>query len=61
LGRNHLDEVAEEALDLEGGNEMIIKRFWRKYNRKCTKHSDRMGYFLFGLIPLYVEMYPWTV
>lgn len=28
---------------------MIVKKYWRKYNRKCTKHSDRMGYFLFWI------------
>ena len=39
---------------------MIIKKFWRKYDRKTAKHSDRMGYFLFGFIPIYVEMYPWV-
>lgn len=39
---------------------MIIKKYWRKYNRKYTKHSDRMGYFLFGFIPIYVEMHPWV-
>jgi hypothetical protein len=39
---------------------MIIKKYWRKYNRKCTKYSDRMGHFLFGFIPIYVEMHPWV-
>ena len=38
---------------------MIVKKYWRKYNRR-GHHSNRMGYFLFGFIPIYVEMHPWT-
>lgn len=36
---------------------MIVKKYWRKY--KHSKYSDRMGWFLFGFIPLYIEMHPW--
>jgi hypothetical protein len=45
LGRNHLDEVAEEALDLEGGYEM--KDFWCLF-WKNLKYALR-GYFVFGV------------
>lgn len=38
---------------------MIVKKYWRKYRRNYSEHSDRMGYFLFGFIPIYVEMTPW--
>lgn len=34
---------------------MIVKKYWRKYNRR-GEHSLRWGIFLFGFIPLYVEM-----
>lgn len=37
---------------------MIVKKYWRKY--KYSKHSDRMGWFLFGFIPLYIVIHPWT-
>lgn len=37
---------------------MIVKKYWRKY-RKDGKHSDRMGYFLFGFIPVFMEVHPW--
>ena len=37
---------------------MIVKKCWRKY--KYSKHSDRIGWFLFGFIPLYIEIRPWT-
>ena len=37
---------------------MIVKKCWRKY--KNGRHSDRMGWFLFGFIPLYIEMHSWT-
>lgn len=35
---------------------MIVKKHWRKY--KNGRHSDRMGWFLFGFVPLYIEMHP---
>ena len=38
---------------------MIVKRFWRKYRRGNSQSSDRMGYFLFGFIPIYMEWHPW--
>ena len=38
---------------------MIVKKFWRKYRRHGVEHSDRMGYFLFGIIPIYIECHPW--
>ena len=38
---------------------MIIKKYWRKYRRKHSEFSDRTGYFLFGLIPIYMECQPW--
>ena len=37
---------------------MIVKKYWRKY--KNGQHSDRMGWFLFGFIPLYIKIHPWT-
>jgi hypothetical protein len=44
LGRNHLDEVAEEALDLEGDYEM--KDFWCLFWRNL-KNTLRV-YLAFG-------------
>lgn len=38
---------------------MIVKRTWRKYHRKHNQFSDRMGIFLFGFIPIYMECQPW--
>lgn len=38
---------------------MIVKRIWRKYRRNRAQFSDRKGYFLFGLIPIYMECHPW--
>lgn len=38
---------------------MIVKKYWRKY-KKNGQHSDRKGWFIFGLIPLYIEIHPWT-
>ena len=38
---------------------MIVKKYWRRYKNKYTKYSDCKGYFLFGFIPIYVEMHPW--
>jgi hypothetical protein len=38
---------------------MVIKKYWRKYRHKRSEFSDRMGYFLFGLIPIYMECHPW--
>lgn len=38
---------------------MIVKRIWRKYRRHYTESSARMGYFLFGFIPIYMECGPW--
>lgn len=37
---------------------MIVKKYWRKY--KNNRHSDCVGWFLFGFIPLYIKMNPWT-
>ena len=37
---------------------MIVKKYWRKY--KNGRLSDRMGWFLFGFIPLYIKIHPWT-
>ena len=37
---------------------MIVKKYWRKY--KNGRHSDRMGLFLFGFIPIYIEIHSWT-
>lgn len=37
---------------------MIVKKYWHKY--KNGRHSDRMGLFLFGFIPLYIKIHPWT-
>lgn len=36
---------------------MIVKKYWRKWGRNGS--SDRMGFFLFGFIPLYMEWHPW--
>ena len=33
---------------------MIVKRYWRKYKKNYTGHTDWKGWFLFGFIPLYV-------
>ena len=38
---------------------MIIKKYWRKYRHKRSEFSDRMDYFLFGFIPIYMECHPW--
>ena len=38
---------------------MIIKKYWCKYRREYSQHSERMGYFLFGFIPIYIECGPW--
>lgn len=38
---------------------MIVKKYWRKYRRHCSEYSDRMGIFLFGFIPIYMEWTPW--
>lgn len=38
---------------------MIVKRYWRQYRHKRRESSDRMGYFLFGFIPIYMECHPW--
>ena len=35
---------------------MIVKKYWRKWNRTGVGYSDWKGYFLFGLIPIYIEM-----
>ena len=37
---------------------MIVKRYWRKYN-KVRKCKDFMGIFLFGFIPLYIVSGSW--
>lgn len=37
---------------------MIVKRYWREY--KNSRYGDRMGWFLFGIIPIYMEVHPWT-
>ena len=34
---------------------MIVKRYWRKYKKNYTGHTDWKGWFLLGFIPLYVE------
>lgn len=38
---------------------MFVKKYWRKYRYKGVQHSDRMGIFLFGFIPIYMEWQPW--
>ena len=35
---------------------MIVNKYWRKWNRRGVGHSDWKGYFLFGFIPIYIEM-----
>lgn len=35
---------------------MIVKRTWRKYYRRRSGYSDRMGIFLFGFIPIYMDI-----
>ena len=54
VGRNHLDEVAEEALDLEGGNKM--KAFYKGFINGiksctiiCTTITGTMG-VMYGLV-----------
>lgn len=37
---------------------MIVKKYWRKWNRKGVGYTKWKGYFLFGLIPIYIEMNP---
>ena len=37
---------------------MIVKKYWRKYNRRNMERTDYMGIFLLGFIPLYIEMIP---
>ena len=34
---------------------MIVKKYWRKWNRGGGGYTDWKGYFLFGFIPLYIE------
>ena len=33
---------------------MIVKRYWRKYTKNYTGHTEWKGWFLLGFIPLYV-------
>lgn len=35
---------------------MIVVRYWRKWNKRGVGHTDYKGVFLFGFIPLYIEM-----
>lgn len=34
---------------------MIIKRTWTKFNRKTLMKYYYTGYFLFGLIPIFID------
>ena len=34
---------------------MIVKRYWRKYTKNYTSHTEWKGWFLLGFIPLYIE------
>ena len=38
---------------------MIVKRYWRKYRHHYSQFSDRKGYFLFCVIPIYIKCGPW--
>lgn len=38
---------------------MIIKKWWRKYERNGHRYKDCMGVFLLGFIPIYIEITPW--
>ena len=35
---------------------MIVKRYWRKWNTRGIGYTNWEGYFLFGFIPIYIEM-----
>ena len=35
---------------------MIFVKYWRKYRKNCMGYTDYKGVFLFGFIPLYIEM-----
>lgn len=34
---------------------MIIKRTWRKYDRNRNHRYHYTGWFLFGIIPIYIN------
>ena len=36
---------------------MIVKKYWRKWNRGGVDYTDWKGYFLFEFIPIYIEVY----
>lgn len=38
---------------------MIIRREWTKYKRHSLTVYHYKGWFLFGIIPLYVIRYTW--
>jgi len=43
---------------------MIVKKFWQtkirwKYNGSVKETKTWRGWFLFGIIPLYIEMIDW--
>lgn len=38
---------------------MIIKKYWRKSNRLGIRHRNYVGWFLFGIIPLYIVRSDW--
>lgn len=34
---------------------MIIKKSWTRYNHKKMIYYDYNGYFIFGIVPVYIE------
>ena len=34
---------------------MIVRKYWQKWNIRNASHTDWIGYFLFGFIPLYIK------